>query len=205
MTSTISKKQALLILSVNDLGEAVTNDGTMFKSNLKQLGYETENLLNPTVKEMKDKLINFLDNGTGQLLIYYSGHGVQLPDKNNDEIDGKDEAFVLKNFDLLLDDDIGKIIKEHFHGEKLILIADACHSGTIWDTNGNDKIIILNSCLDYQTSKQLIKNGCFTLQFWLLYDKNKGSINIKELNRRLNWFDQKVTSSLPGDNILLSL
>lgn len=201
----MTNKKALLILSVNDLGEAVSNDGTLFSSNLKQLGYSVETLLNPTVKNTKETLINFLDNGTGQLLVYYSGHGVQLPDKNNDEIDGKDEAFVLKNFDLLLDDDVGKIIKDHFHGEKLILIADACHSGTIWDTNGNDKIIILNSCLDSQTSKQLIKNGVFTLQFWLCYDKNEGSINLKELNKRLNWFDQTVTSSLPGDTVQLSL
>lgn len=73
-----------------------------------------------------------------RVIIYYSGHGSQVPDANGDEEDGLDETFVPTDFgkngpreeDMLLDDEIGSALAA-LPGREVILIADSCHSGTI--------------------------------------------------------------------------
>ena len=63
-------------------------------------------------------------------LFTYSGHGTQVPDLNDDEIDGQDEAWVL--FDgLLLDDMIGRLSDQFRDNVRVLIISDSCHSGTI--------------------------------------------------------------------------
>jgi len=78
--------------------------------------------------------------------IHFSGHGQQLIDKNKDEIDGYDEAFVPYNSpkyyktkvnegqNLLTDDQLDSLISEirNLIGSEgqLLVTMDACHSGT---------------------------------------------------------------------------
>ena len=71
-------------------------------------------------------------------LFYYSGHGVQVVDKNRDEVDKKDEATAL--YDIALDDKNfitdGILLDDELHSmlgkikSKKILIFDKCHSGS---------------------------------------------------------------------------
>lgn len=71
------------------------------------------------------------------LIFSYAGHGVQLPDRNGDEEDGMDEAFLLPDFrmdamgedSLLFDDEMDALIREAAPRE-VLLIADSCHSST---------------------------------------------------------------------------
>jgi hypothetical protein len=78
-------------------------------------------------------------------IIYFNGHGTQLPDQPPlDEVDGRDEAFVLYHRDdrkyswrealrkkfLMLDDEFNILMKK-IPARNKILIADCCHSGTI--------------------------------------------------------------------------
>lgn len=71
------------------------------------------------------------------VVFYYSGHGAQVPDMNDDDekIDGKDEAFITYDFDKmspdtwLLDDDLRASLSRLKTKRALVLI-DACHSGT---------------------------------------------------------------------------
>ncbi|WP_298959405.1 caspase family protein [uncultured Roseibium sp.] len=73
-----------------------------------------------------------------RVVIYYSGHGSHVPDRNGDEEDGEDETFVPYDYgrrgnvaeDMVLDDEIGKALSA-LPGREVILIADSCHSGTI--------------------------------------------------------------------------
>jgi len=73
-----------------------------------------------------------------RVVIYYSGHGSHVPDRNGDEADGEDETFVPSDFgrrgnraeDMVLDDEIGKALAA-LPGREVILIADSCHSGTV--------------------------------------------------------------------------
>jgi uncharacterized caspase-like protein len=73
-----------------------------------------------------------------RVVIYYSGHGSHVPDRNGDEEDGEDETFVPYDYgrrgnvanDMVLDDEIGSALSK-LPGREVILIADSCHSGTI--------------------------------------------------------------------------
>ncbi|WP_437589706.1 caspase family protein [Sorangium sp. So ce1000] len=63
-------------------------------------------------------------------LITYAGHGTQVPDESDDEVDGNDEAWVL--FDrLLLDDEIYVALAAFAPGVRVLVISDSCHSGSI--------------------------------------------------------------------------
>ena len=73
------------------------------------------------------------------VLFQFSGHGSQVPDKNNDERDdGKDETLVThdsqdapgKNFDIT-DDEIYALTRELAEWtDNIVYILDSCHSGT---------------------------------------------------------------------------
>jgi hypothetical protein len=64
------------------------------------------------------------------IVITNSSHGTSLPDTNNDEPDGKDEAFCMYN-GYLRDDDIRGIIKNLADGVNLTIISDSCFSGSV--------------------------------------------------------------------------
>ncbi len=67
------------------------------------------------------------------LIVYYSGHGTSISDRDGDEIDGKDEALVLSNGmqNEYLIDDAFNLYLNSIQARKLIII-DSCHSGTIY-------------------------------------------------------------------------
>ncbi len=75
-------------------------------------------------------------NPGDRVVIYYAGHGSQVRDRNDDETDGLDETLVPYDFEAgrqprqILDDDIYATLKK-LKGRRVILIVDACHSGTI--------------------------------------------------------------------------
>jgi hypothetical protein len=68
------------------------------------------------------------------VVIHYAGHGTQLPDLNQDEGDGFDEAWVPIDYlsgEFFIDDDQGALF-DHYRdaGIELVLFTDCCHSGT---------------------------------------------------------------------------
>lgn len=86
------------------------------------------------------KALAGLAQGTGasdRVLIYFSGHGMQVPDDNGDEADKMDEALVLSDVraesgrvaGVLLDDEFDKLLARIPAAQVTVLI-DACHSGT---------------------------------------------------------------------------
>lgn len=73
-----------------------------------------------------------------RVLFYFSGHGTQIYDRNNDELDKVDEVLVMHDTALgrntldnvLVDDSFNEMI-ERIPAESIVLLIDACHSGTI--------------------------------------------------------------------------
>jgi hypothetical protein len=73
-----------------------------------------------------------------RVVIYYSGHGSQIPDKNGDEKDGKDETLVPTDYgkkggkdnEMVSDDELAIALKA-LKGRKVVVISDSCHSGTV--------------------------------------------------------------------------
>ena len=66
------------------------------------------------------------------LTYYHSEHGTQILDKNNDEVDGLDEALVTYDFDrndAFTDDVLRDCLLNHPIGARINLIFDTCHSG----------------------------------------------------------------------------
>nr|AVD53614.1 metacaspase [Margalefidinium polykrikoides] len=111
-------------------------------------------------------------------IFYYTGHGDQLADDDNEEANGKDSAFCLLGPDRnteprqevwLRDDDFAKAITENVTRDaKILVLADCCHSGTIMDLNrpcwdeGDFRALSISGCTDKQTSAGTGKGGMFS-------------------------------------------
>jgi hypothetical protein len=68
------------------------------------------------------------------LFLHYSGHGSNVPDKDGDEADHRDEILCPTDLDWedpLTDDWIRDLFDEMPEGTKLTVIMDCCHSGTV--------------------------------------------------------------------------
>ncbi len=68
------------------------------------------------------------------LVLHYSGHGSNVPDKNGDEADRRDEILCPTDLDWkapLLDDWLRKTLDSARAGVGLNVIMDCCHSGTV--------------------------------------------------------------------------
>ena len=60
----------------------------------------------------------------------YSGHGGQIIDKNEDEIDGFDETWCLFDGELI-DDELYREWSRFEEGTRIVVLSDSCHSGTV--------------------------------------------------------------------------
>jgi hypothetical protein len=76
------------------------------------------------------------------LFFYFSGHAIQIDDKDGDELDGKDECMCAMDYDdrrypptgIIVDDEMHKImVKPLPRGCRLTAVFDCCNSGTILD------------------------------------------------------------------------
>jgi len=65
-----------------------------------------------------------------RVAIYYSGHGIYLPDKDGDEPDGYDEALCPAD-DVLITDDLLGLALARIGTDNVTFIADSCFSGTV--------------------------------------------------------------------------
>jgi len=81
----------------------------------------------------------------------YSGHGSNVLDTSGDERDGKDETLVPLDLDLIIDDDLRKMLVDPLpKGVKLTCIFDCCHSGTGLDLRYNYQFVGSTAVQDYK-------------------------------------------------------
>lgn len=91
-----------------------------------------------TRKNLLRTMNNWLVRSTkagDRVVIYYSGHGSQLPDNNDDERDGLDETLspidtTKEGANQITDDEFGAVLAK-MSDRELTVIIDSCHSGTI--------------------------------------------------------------------------
>lgn len=109
------------------------------------LGYTKENItilrddmqeFMPTAKRILAEIsrMQVLSDTTDEMIIHYSGHGVQISDKSKDEIDMKDECIVPCDYmesGIITDDVIMSIVSNMRC--KTLVIMDCCHSATCVD------------------------------------------------------------------------
>jgi hypothetical protein len=63
-------------------------------------------------------------------LVTYSGHGGQVPDRNNDEDDHLDETWCLYDGQLI-DDELYECWSKFAPGVRVLVLSDSCHSGSV--------------------------------------------------------------------------
>lgn len=88
-----------------------------------------------TKARMESEIIKLIDGAkSGDVLyLHFSGHGSNVPDKNGDEAEGRDEILCPTNLDWrdpMLDDWIRKTFDSLAAGVNLTVVFDCCHSGS---------------------------------------------------------------------------
>lgn len=183
------------------LGVGPLNDSITVATSMKEYGATCYYILNPTSTEYLKWLDFFLENTQEYLMCYYTGHGSSSADHEGDEDDGKDEYLVFD--DKFVCDDVlmSHLCENKKTFAKVVLLTDCCHSGSIWDIQGNSHkapagIISISAAQDSQTAKQTELNGTeqgvFTFYFFKYLSTNaKGSPNQMkdELDQYLKKFE----------------
>lgn len=189
-----------------DLGDCAINDGLLCYNEFESYHYKTFLFYDVTSIKFKEILKISLGLKLDKLTIYYIGHGTQIKDVNGDEKNGKDECLVFKD-KLVVDDEISKIVNEKNTCKKLTLIADCCHSESIYDIPPRSDIITISACKDSQTAKQdwinHKGNGVFSYYFWkYLPECNDGKILKDKLDNKLNKYSQTCMFNYLTDEVI---
>ncbi len=128
--------------SANDLNFA-QKDAEDFSGALSKFGlFKKENIKllvnnNASRENIRRNIEGWLKNKAKKdddVIIFFSGHGAQIPDTDNDENDGLDECLVPYDFDnqdysSLITDDIFAYWIRNLHSENVLIIFDNCFSG----------------------------------------------------------------------------
>ena len=145
----MSKKALLVGINYKNTNVELSgciNDITNISNVLKRYKYKCTCLTDQSiVKPTKSNIIEalktlFVNSKVGDTLIfYYSGHGSQINDTDNDEVDKLDEVLVPLDYltqGVITDDELFNLIKIK-NGVTFYGFTDCCHSGTICDFKYN--------------------------------------------------------------------
>jgi hypothetical protein len=84
-------------------------------------------------------LKNTFINTSEQIYIHYSGHGSNIIDKNNDELDNYDECLIPTDYNngknIIIDDELYTLFTYVLPTCQLLISLDCCMSGTLCDFN----------------------------------------------------------------------
>ena len=116
-------------MQADDLGGCV-KDSEAITALCREMGFEVVALHN---EQATVEMIVATFTGLAQdlksgdcLLVHWSGHGTQVPDRNNDEPDALDEASLCYNR-ILTDDQIGRLLDNFVEGVEIVMLHDVCH------------------------------------------------------------------------------
>lgn len=113
------------------------NDAKAWGGALRGLDFDVDYLFE--TRATRDGILNGLRSLIGGarpgdvIAFQYSGHGTQVKDPGFDESDAYDEALVPFDYEsgaLLIDDDLGEVLRTLPEGIALTLFMDCCHCGT---------------------------------------------------------------------------
>ena len=108
-------------------------DANDMESLAQSRGFETTKLL--TGEATADAVLERIDSAAGELesgdifFITYSGHGGQVPDGDDEEIDSSDETWVA--YDRQIVDDELYALWGSSSRVRIVVLSDSCHSGSV--------------------------------------------------------------------------
>ncbi|KAH0793381.1 Clan CD, family C14, metacaspase-like cysteine peptidase [Histomonas meleagridis] len=200
-----------------NLGTGPLNDAVSLAKCVKNFGFHIYFLHNPHSRNFLKYLDHFFQFTTDHLVFFYVGHGTTVRDLDGDEDDGNDEAFVFDDGNIVDDELIDHLINNKNPNNRITLITDACHSGSIWDIQGGDvngrelpdKIISISAANDRQTAKQTVierqDQGVFTYNLTKTIKSNP-TITPKELKtamtKSLRKYAQTFTVATTSNELL---
>jgi metacaspase-1 len=114
------------------------NDASDWASVLTERGYRADALIDANatrtgILAALRALVQATDRGD-RLVVTYSGHGTWVPDRDDDEVDHRDEAICpvdLRETGVITDDDLYAVFREANYGARVLFVADSCYSGTL--------------------------------------------------------------------------
>jgi hypothetical protein len=136
-----AKRLKALCIGINAYPErplsGCVSDTRAWGKALTDLGARVEYLLDEqaTYEGMKTAIRSLVSGAAAgdAIVLQYSGHGAQLPNRVDTEEDGYNEALVPVDYDtgaLLVDDELAQILRGLPAGASMTLFMDCCHSGT---------------------------------------------------------------------------
>ena len=149
----VMNKKALLIGVTYD-GTDMTLNGTkndtirLRDKLIERFGYKTSEIVMliehdgfkpPTCKNIMNALIKLIIASrrglVDEVFFSFSGHGTSVPDKEGDEVDGRDECLVPLDYQKgVITDDLLTHYFQYFSSNcKVISVVDACHSQSMLD------------------------------------------------------------------------
>lgn len=211
-TISINGNKKALLIGINYIGTSnelygCINDTISIKSRLETQDFRNITLLTdltskkPTRVNILDEFKNLLMNcQEGDFLFFsYSGHGSYTSDRNNDELDRRDELIVASDMQGIVDDEFKSLIQTYLKNNvTLFALFDSCFSGSVLDLKyqyldslnydkftENSKtletkgtVIMISGCTDNQTSADAFfnnkANGAMT---WALLESLKRNNN----------------------------
>tara|TARA_A100001011_G_C14317025_1_gene848428 strand:- start:4799 stop:5764 length:966 start_codon:yes stop_codon:yes gene_type:complete len=171
-----------------------------------KIGYNTQ--LNATYSNIVNRIQEMINISTKNdiLFFYFSGHGSQINDLNNDENDKKDEVFIPSDYNnnIITDD----LLKSLFStsSSTIFSIFDCCSSGTMTDLKYNytfsphqltnkltqkeeGKMISISSCQQNTDSYEIQFNDLDN-KFYSIFTYNL----VKHLTKNKETFDSLMNS-----------
>jgi hypothetical protein len=215
--TTSTRQKIAVILSCDYYGRnelhGCVNDGNDIKKFLiKERGFKASNVTTVynnemtvkgiwvALKEMVDQshAISKLDQ-IPTMFLYYSGHGLLVPNNNGDEEDNADSAIVPWDHEkngFIIDDQLyNRFITKLHPSTELFIFPDCCYSGSNFDlkyrsitqradvANLETKIIQLSGCRDDQTSAEVGGHGLATSAFLKLMRAVRSPYPLKVFKR----------------------
>ncbi len=165
-TSLYAKKYALVVGVPSGFApnSGIELDMSLMENLFKGYGYTVRLMTDPRPKDLKKLLKTYSNKLTPEdnFVFYYTGHGAQVPDKNKDESDGKDEVLCLKEktrgelgrgdwSSLFVDDELYMLLSK-INSKKFVFF-DSCHSGTAFKSAGDTISKSMGYYPDYVASK----------------------------------------------------
>ena len=195
------------INDANNINNLLTEKYNYNSNNITLLTDNTQK--KPTKSIILNELNLLLDNSISgdKLFLFYSGHGTNFFDTNNDEKDGQDESIVpldaTNKSTCILDDELNNIIRTKLkENVYMFSLFDCCHSGTILDLKFNyldginNDIQTINILVQETTGKILMISGCKDNQVSMdsvINNKNAGALTYSFLQSLQNYNNENIT------------
>jgi hypothetical protein len=112
-----------------NLGTGPINDAVSLAKCVKRFEFEIYFMHNPHARNFLKYLDVFFKATTGQLVVYYVGHGTSLSESGNQA----EEAFLFDDGRIPEDELIKHLLSNKNESCSITFITDACHTGTIWN------------------------------------------------------------------------